>query len=58
MCTVAIAVGIVRAGVAAYIGTSAGRAAELTPANIAVARAIGGDEIAAVSVLCGSVTDS
>jgi hypothetical protein len=57
MCTVAIAVGIVRVGAAAYIDTSAAHATELMPANTAVARVIGGDETAAVSVLYGSVID-
>jgi hypothetical protein len=58
MCTVAIAAGTVRVGAEAYIGTSAGHATELTPANIAVDRVIGGDETAAVSVPCGSVIDN
>jgi hypothetical protein len=67
MCTVAIAIGIVRVGAAAYIDTWAAHATELMPENIDVARAIGGDgniavahtiggdETAAVSVPCGSV---
>jgi hypothetical protein len=57
MSIAAIAVGSVRVGVAACTGTSEGRATELTPANIEVAREIGDDETAAVSVLYGSVID-